>query len=435
MYCSPLSLLIATPLLGALLTLIVPHRLCAYMAAAGAFANALTVAWLIKAPQSFSMPWAGTAWALKLDMTSAVMLSAAALTGLSIVLYAAGRLKDTSYARTWNVLMLAAVTLVNGALLSDNLTQMLFFWEALLLPLFGMIIAAHPGAYKTAVKSFVIVGIADLFLMFGMALLEHASHQQYVSGVHVAVGAASLAAFACMLVGAIAKGGGVPFHSWVPDAAEETPLAFTLAIPASLGRLLGVYLVIRMLTYQFFFTSPWVTRIVIIAGVVTFVWGLARAFAQPSLKKVAAYTSIAATGLCFVVTGWFFPDAPAGAAVFACILTVLSTGAFILCGIRETACDAALSRANNSTGIMKTIQATADNPRWDPYAVGMVAANTSAQAALRLDRTINWVYDGLVPFMASVLSTIVRLFHTGNYSMYILWSLAGTAVVVSVLMK
>lgn len=435
MYCSPLSSLIAIPLAGAILALVVPRRFCSYMAAVGAFANALAVAWLVKAPQSFSMPWAGSTWALKLDMPAAVMLSAAALTTLGVVLYAADRLKDASYARTWHVLMLAAVTLVNGALLSDNLTQMLFFWEALLIPLFGMIVAAHPAAYKTAVKSFVIVGIADLFLMFGMGLLEHASHQQYVSGVHVAVGAASIAAFICMLFGTLAKAGGVPFHSWIPDAAEETPLAFTLAIPASLGRILGVYLVIRMLTYQFFFTSPWVSRFVVIVGAVTLAWGIVRALAQPSTNKAIAYTSIAVTGLCFVVTGAFFSDAPAAAALFTGVLTILFTVAFIVCGVRETACDAALARLNTRAGIMKSLHTRADDGRMDPYAIGMTAANAGAVAAYRLDRTINWVYDGLVPFLAVVLSTIVRLFHTGNYAVYILWSLAGTAVIIAVLVK
>lgn len=435
MCCSPLFLLIAVPLAGAVLALAVPRRLCAYMAAVGAFANALTVAFLVKAPLSYSFPWAGTTWALKLDMTAAIMLSAASLTALGVVLYAADRLKDASYARTWHVLMLTAVALANGALLSDNLTQMLFFWEALLIPLFGMIVAAHPEAHTTAVKSFVVVGIADLCLMFGMGLLEHASHQQYVSGVHVAVGAAALTAFVCMLCGALAKAGGVPFHSWVPDAAEETPLPFTMAFPASLGRILGVYLVIRMLTYQFFFTSPWVSRIVIIVGAVTLAWGVVRALAQPSTNKTVAYASIALTGLCFVVTGAFFADAPVAAALFTGLLTILSTTAFIVCGGRETACDAALARRNTRGGIIKTINDTANDARLDPYALGMTMANAGAIIAFRLDRTINWIYDGLVPFLTVVLSTIVRLFHTGNYALYILWSLAGTVVVIAVLLK
>ena len=312
---------------------------------------------------------------------------------------------------------------------------MLFFWEALLIPLFGMIVVAHPEAHTTAVKSFVVVGIADLCLMFGMGLLEHASHQQYVSGVHVAVGAAALTAFVCMLCGALAKAGGVPFHSWVPDAAEETPLPFTMAFPASLGRILGVYLVIRMLTYQFFFTSPWVSRIVIIVGAVTLAWGVVRALAQPSTNKTVAYASIALTGLCFVVTGAFFADAPVAAALFTGLLTILSTTAFIVCGGRETACDAALARRNTRGGIIKTINDTANDARLDPYALGMTMANAGAIIAFRLDRTINWIYDGLVPFLTVVLSTIVRLFHTGNYALYILWSLAGTVVVIAVLLK
>lgn len=438
MYCSPLSYLISIPLAGALLALLVPRRLCAYAASAGAFANALAVAWLIKAPQNFSMPWAGTTWALKLDMTAAVMLSAAALATLGIVLYAADQLEETPYARTWHVLMLAAAALVNGALLSDSLTQLLFFWEALLLPLFGMIVAARPDAYKTAVKSFVIVGIADLFLMFGMGLLEHASHQHYVSGVHVAVGTAGIAAFICMLTGTLAKAGSVPFHSWIPDAADETPLAFTLAVPSALGRILGVYLLIRMLTYQFFFTSPWTVRIVIGLGAVTAVWGIVRILAQQTTKRALAYASIAATGICFVVTGALFSDAPTAAALFTGGLTVILTGAFILCGTRESSCSTALARMSTRAGsvsIITSLNARANDTRLDPYTIGMAVASAGGRIALRLDRIINWVYDGLIPFLAVLLSTIVRLFHTGNYTIYILWSLTGTVVIIAVLLK
>ena len=41
--------------------------------------------------------------------------------------------------------LLLSLALANGAVLADNLVLMLFFWEGLLLTLFGMIIIGHRG--------------------------------------------------------------------------------------------------------------------------------------------------------------------------------------------------------------------------------------------------------------------------------------------------
>jgi len=49
----------------------------------------------------------------------------------------------------------------------------------LLLTLFGMIIIGRPEAYKTAIKAFVIVGITDLCLMFGIALTGYLAGNFY----------------------------------------------------------------------------------------------------------------------------------------------------------------------------------------------------------------------------------------------------------------
>ncbi len=38
----------------------------------------------------------------------------------------------------------------------------------------------------------------------------------------------------------------MPFHTWVPDTAEDAPTPVTAYLPASLDKLLGIYLLARI---------------------------------------------------------------------------------------------------------------------------------------------------------------------------------------------
>ncbi len=40
----------------------------------------------------------------------------------------------------------------------------------------------------------------------------------------------------------------MPLHSWVPDCGEKAPVPVTAFLPASLDKLLGIYLLARVAT-------------------------------------------------------------------------------------------------------------------------------------------------------------------------------------------
>jgi hypothetical protein len=46
-----------------------------------------------------------------------------------------------------------------------------------------------------------------------------------------------------------------------------------------------------------------------------------------------------------------------------------------------------------------------------------------------LDRFFDWIYEGFVAQTAGVFSYLLRRAHTGNISVYVLWSLAGAFAV------
>ena len=72
-----------------------------------------------------------------------------------------------------------------GPFLADNLVLMLFFWEGLLLTLFGLIAIGGKEAFKTATKAFIIVGISDLCLMVGIGLTGYLAKTLTISQINV----------------------------------------------------------------------------------------------------------------------------------------------------------------------------------------------------------------------------------------------------------
>ena len=81
-------------------------------------------------------------------------------------------MRDKPYLNQFYSYLLITLAMANGAVLSDNLVLMLFFWEGLMLTMFGMIAIGRPGAYKTAIKAFIIVGGTDLCLMLGIGIAK-----------------------------------------------------------------------------------------------------------------------------------------------------------------------------------------------------------------------------------------------------------------------
>ena len=150
--------------------------------------------------------------------------------------------------RQFCAFLLLTLAFVNGAVLANNLVVMLFFWEGLLVMLFAMIMTGGDESFAHRVKALVLNGAADLCLMLGIGMTV------YVAGTlndgqrfkHAAGRGWPFAAFVLMMIGAIAKAGSMPFHSWIPDAAVDAPLPFMAFLPAALEKLLGIYLLTRI---------------------------------------------------------------------------------------------------------------------------------------------------------------------------------------------
>jgi len=170
-----LILLVTLPFAAGLLCLLLPkkqNRICALLAV---IANSSLAAFLFKKEAILTLPWAGFGMdlILRLYHFSGFIILAASVFSLLVVLYSFGFMKDMPRSRQFYAFLLVSLALVNGAVLSDNLVLLLFFWEGLLVTLYALISTGGRQAFKTATKALVIVGVSDICMMAGIALTKH----------------------------------------------------------------------------------------------------------------------------------------------------------------------------------------------------------------------------------------------------------------------
>ncbi len=235
------------------------------------------------------------------------VLAACALTFLVLV-YAWGGVKQDGRRGEFFAYALWALAGANLALLSDNLLLMLVGWEVTSIMLFYLITVGGDRARHSAGKAMVMLGAADCALLLGVVLLmvtTATGNGGRLSGI-IAGGKIGLsgpgtgvavAAFLLVVFGALTKAGAVPVHSWVPKAAEGAPAATMALLPASLDKLLGIYLLARACLFVFDLRSAaWLQVVLVIIGGSTVILAVMAALVQHDLKKLLSYHAVSQVG-------------------------------------------------------------------------------------------------------------------------------------------
>ncbi len=327
-------------------------KACAWFCTAAAAAHLAIMARLFGQDLGLSLPWAAfelqftLQFALKLSRFSGFILLAAAGFGFLIALYSTAFMApatpgtDAPRGRRrlnqFYAYFLFTLGLVNGAVLADNLIVLLFFWESLLLTLFGMIVIGHPGAFKTAVKAFIISGVADLCLLVGVGMTIHHAGTATISQIHLATGGWHSLAFIFLMIGAIAKGGCMPFHSWIPDAAVDAPLPFMALVPAALDKLLGIYFLARIALDLFALTPlSWLSPLMMTIGSVTILLAVMMALIQKDYHRLLSFHAISQVGYMILGIGTCAPAGIVGGLFHMLNNALYKSGLFLTGGAVE----------------------------------------------------------------------------------------------------
>jgi len=219
------------------------------------------------------------------------------LFGLLLALYSLGYWRGKEYPNRYFSYLLITVGASCGVVLANNLIWLLVFWEVVTLMFYLLVtLGGNKLSPLAAKKSFLILGFSDCALLLGIVLLWGLIGTLRLSDISVSLGSGtSYFIFILMMIGAITKAGAMPFHSWIPTAAEGAPTPVMAFLPASLDKLLGIYLLARI-SLDLFIMDKSMGMVLMIIGAVTIVLAVMMALIQHNLKKLLSFHAISQVG-------------------------------------------------------------------------------------------------------------------------------------------
>ncbi len=228
--------------------------------------------------------------------------------------------------------LLFTVSAALCALYADGAATFLAAWGVLALLLYVLVGIDGERAGRVARKSFLIIGGADFLTLLGVLLMLQLAGEASFSAIQTApLAATGLGAIALVLIliGALAKAGAMPFHTWIPDAATVAPAPVLAYLPASLDKLLGIYLLARASIYLFQL-SYGIGLLLMVVGAVTIVAAVTAALLQKDLKRLLSFNAVGQVGYMVLGIGTGVPIGVAGG-IFHMLNHALYECCFFLC--------------------------------------------------------------------------------------------------------
>lgn len=279
--------------------------------------------WHIRGEMFFSM-----------DGLSGFIFLAISLFGFLIVLYSAGLRQDRSY-RSYYLYIFWTIAISQAVVLADNIIALIVFWGFLGMTLYLLINQAGYDAIPVSKKTFIMVGGSDCFLILGLAILWKMAETLNMHEINVPIsGRLSTISFLCLLIAALTKAGAMPFHTWVPDVAEKGPVQIAAFLPASLDKLLGIYLLGRI-CLSLYTLNDGMQMVLLIIGAVTIVAAVKMALVQHDMKRLLGYHAVSQVGYMVLGFGTGNPIGIAGALFHMLNNAIYKSALFMESGVVE----------------------------------------------------------------------------------------------------
>jgi len=199
-------------------------------------------------------------------------------------------------ARNYYPYFLITIGCSYGAVLSDNLLLFITFWGILGITLYKLIPGNNEESSATAKKTLILIGASDSIMLIGIALIWRLTGSLDISNTSLPTdNVLTVTAFLALLVGSFTKAGAFPFHTWVPDYAQDAPASSSALLPASLDKLLGIYFLAR-LTTGMFILNKWLTFVLLSIGVITIISAVMMALIQHNYKRLLGFHAVSQVG-------------------------------------------------------------------------------------------------------------------------------------------
>jgi formate hydrogenlyase subunit 3/multisubunit Na+/H+ antiporter MnhD subunit len=253
--------------------------------------------------------------------------------GLLAGLYSLPFMRKHLRHREYYAYYLIALGVTSGAVLAGNLVLLLFFWELHGFLLFLMAGLNGDSALPASTRTLMIAGVGDLTLMLGIGLLWTQTGSLSISGLSALALTPSTpmlgAAFVLMALGAFAKGGIMPLHTWIPAISTETPMT-VMSYFTSLDKMLGFYL-LTVLSLQIFDITGWAGWFLMTVGAITLLGGVLMAVIQKDFRKMLAFHSVSQVGYMVIGIGTGTALGVIGG-LFHLLNMIMVKGSLYLCG-------------------------------------------------------------------------------------------------------
>ena len=257
-----------------------------------------------------------SAWSIRIDALSAVMLIVVTTVSALVHLYSWGYMADDphkprffAYLSLFTFAMLALVT-------AADFMQLFFGWEGVGLASYLLIGFWYKKdtASAAAIKAFVVnrvgdfgfaLGIMTVFWIFGTIefaeLFPQIASKAGTTWHFIGQDWSALdLAGALLFVGAMGKSAQFLLHTWLPDAMEG-PTPVSALIHAATMVTAGVYMVCLLSPiYEY---APLAAQIIAVVGAVTALFAATVGLAQNDIKRVIAYSTCSQLGYMFFAAG------------------------------------------------------------------------------------------------------------------------------------
>ncbi|MCM8784965.1 MAG: hypothetical protein NC827_03490 [Candidatus Omnitrophica bacterium] len=187
-----------------------------------------------------------------------------------------------------------------GAVFSNNLILFSVFWGILAITLYLLLnISGEENAYP-AKKTMIIVGGSDSFLIFGICGLIYLTGKYTITDISIFIASGlEIGIFFSLICASLAKAGCMPLHTWIPEISEKTDSIIMAYLPASLDKLLGIYLFSRILLNLFEYNPDFHSQLwflLRLIGSLTIVCAVLMAIVQHNMKKLLSYHAVSQVG-------------------------------------------------------------------------------------------------------------------------------------------
>jgi formate hydrogenlyase subunit 3/multisubunit Na+/H+ antiporter MnhD subunit len=332
----PMLLPVTLPLVAGLICLLIP-RVADKLRSGLAVLTALVVMVLVwplfeAAGTTYDpVPWLS----LRVDVLSAFILLAVAFFGLIVAIYSVGYMKGRESHREYFTYLLWTLGVSCGVVLANDLLFLLVCWGFLGLTLYLMASIKGPDAAEAARKSLMIIGGTDALMLLGIVIYWQLTGTTRMDGGAVVLDSPlAYTAFLTLLAGAFAKAGAVPFHTWVPGFGEKVDAPVAAFLPASLDKLLGIYLLARCVL-DLFLPTPMMYGMLMLLGAVTVISAVLMALVQHDLKRLLSFHAISQVGYMILGIGTGTAIGLAGGLFHMINHTIYKSALFLCAGVIE----------------------------------------------------------------------------------------------------